>query len=699
MCNNIHAFVFLLALNGEWKIVTHHALAVCSNGVIEQGEQCDDGNSFGGDGCSATCQLEDTSAWLCTNAPGSPTSCCVALINPVTNQTVCNCQGVIVDASLGYTVSPTCEKLNIDECMLGTSVCHQNAVCMDLDAASSNSTYQCICPPGLIGDGVEECQVYNFQTRFSLVKSNQQANTFNTDAFRTYLLTSGTINATAIAPRRILIDVDPYVLPSQGTRRSLLQQQVADAVLITVTIASLTAEQQAEVTATGINTANLQGDASLSVQSMPSSVTDEYDSLGEPIGTTATGFKVTGVTYNETDATWVVGVLYSHGAPNVVSTLYFPRVRQPYNVTMRNTYYVSQHPCMVSQSVCCMLDYRDKYQLGSFSANVTSNLGTCNETVAATSTLDLGFQPAGSQNAIDHALDEFPDSWIERIGAGEIKLHIAQTDLSNNGLAMKEPAPNNQQGYILTFFVGMTHFTLLPANSLSVVASQSKVQLSVTNTLTFSFATSQDYTILRYITVQIIQNKWLQSIIERKMQFVKVDFVLPVGLRQNMNTGLVPLQSIRFAIAKTQPSQLNADAWTNPCFSSDGISGMYDSALPYYNWYRQAQQQSCAIRANMCSNPPTSTLSTSTLSNSMVSFFFPVGDNVINATNMGQFPSPYYLYVYFQLSVVNSDGSVVLSNLFAKAPLDTLVINYGCESLSSEVCAMCPFPVNCVDLD
>jgi hypothetical protein len=311
----------------------------------------------------------------------------------------------------------------------------------------------------------------------------------------------------------------------------------------------------------------------------------------------------------------------------------------------------------------------------------------------------LGFQPAGSQNAIDHALDEFPDSWIERIGAGEIKLHIAQTDLSNNGLAMKEPAPNNQQGYILTFFVGMTHFTLLPANSLSVVASQSKVQLSVTNTLTFSFATSQDYTILRYITVQIIQNKWLQSIIERKMQFVKVDFVLPVGLRQNMNTGLVPLQSIRFAIAKTQPSQLNADAWTNPCFSSDGISGMYDSALPYYNWYRQAQQQSCAIRANMCSNPPTSTLSTSTLSNSMVSFFFPVGDNVINATNMGQFPSPYYLYVYFQLSVVNSDGSVVLSNLFAKAPLDTLVINYGCESLSSEVCAMCPFPVNCVDLD
>lgn len=655
------------------------------------GEQCDDGNAFNGDGCSSTCQLEDTEAWLCTNSSGRPaTSCCVALTNPVNSERVCTCQGVSVDStSLGYTISPSCQKLNVDECMLGTATCHRNAICMDSDAvATPNQKYQCICPPGLIGDGIQDCQVYPFQTRFSLVKSNQQAASFDKEAFKTFLQSSGAVPAD-VAPSRILIEVAVYnnnagTRRLKGSSRALLQASGSDSVLITVTVASLTAEDQLAVT-TGIQLTSLQTDASLSVQSMPSSVTDAYDSNGEATLTTATGFKVTSVTYNETDATWVVGVLYSHGAPNVVSSLYLPKVQQPYNTTMQNTYYISQHPCMVSQSVCCMMDYKDNYQIGFFSSNISSSLGSCNETVAGMNTMDLGFQPDGSEYAINHALDAYEDSWVERIAPGEIKLRIAQTDLSNKGLAMKEPLPNNEQGYLLTFFVGMTHFTLLPANSVSVVASQSKIQLSISNALTFSFATSQDYTILRYITLQIMQNKWIDTIIERKMQFVKVDFVLPVGLRQNLNTGLVPLNSIRFAIAKMQPSQLDPVSWTNPCFSTDGSSGMYDSALTYYDLYRQAQQQTCAIRSNLCTNPPGATLSSSLIANSMVSFYFPIGDNVINATNMGQTPSPYFIYVYFQLSVVSADGSVVVSNLFAKAALDSLIINYGCESITSEV--------------
>jgi TonB family protein len=31
---------------------------VCGNGSLEAGEQCDDGNTTGGDGCSATCRIE-----------------------------------------------------------------------------------------------------------------------------------------------------------------------------------------------------------------------------------------------------------------------------------------------------------------------------------------------------------------------------------------------------------------------------------------------------------------------------------------------------------------------------------------------------------------------------------------------------------------------------------------------------------------
>jgi len=39
-------------------LVTEEAGAVCGNSVVETGEQCDDGNTNSGDGCSATCQTE-----------------------------------------------------------------------------------------------------------------------------------------------------------------------------------------------------------------------------------------------------------------------------------------------------------------------------------------------------------------------------------------------------------------------------------------------------------------------------------------------------------------------------------------------------------------------------------------------------------------------------------------------------------------
>lgn len=37
-------------------------VAVCGNGILEAGEQCDDGNTVSGDGCSSTCQIEAASS-------------------------------------------------------------------------------------------------------------------------------------------------------------------------------------------------------------------------------------------------------------------------------------------------------------------------------------------------------------------------------------------------------------------------------------------------------------------------------------------------------------------------------------------------------------------------------------------------------------------------------------------------------------
>jgi cysteine-rich repeat protein len=42
-------------------------LSVCGNGIIEAGEQCDDGDTDGSDGCSATCRVE--TCYDCTNEP------------------------------------------------------------------------------------------------------------------------------------------------------------------------------------------------------------------------------------------------------------------------------------------------------------------------------------------------------------------------------------------------------------------------------------------------------------------------------------------------------------------------------------------------------------------------------------------------------------------------------------------------------
>ncbi|MBL9023727.1 MAG: proprotein convertase P-domain-containing protein [Myxococcales bacterium] len=46
---------------------------VCGNGVLEGAEICDDGDTTGGDGCSATCTIE--TGFACDNFPAAPSNC------------------------------------------------------------------------------------------------------------------------------------------------------------------------------------------------------------------------------------------------------------------------------------------------------------------------------------------------------------------------------------------------------------------------------------------------------------------------------------------------------------------------------------------------------------------------------------------------------------------------------------------------
>jgi hypothetical protein len=508
---------------------------------------------------------------------------------PITQNLVCTCEGQASDNN-GYIISKDCKVVNVDKCAMGVSTCHRNVMCLDRDASlNASHRFECQCPPGLIGDGITSCNVYAYETRFSLVRKGVSASSFDKAAFQMILVSRGVIPST-LPQNRISITVSQYTAP---VNRRLLQNETSDT-QVDVTIFSETVADMNSMTQT-VN-ATLLGDSGYWVLSVSTSFESAQNNADEPVAAISPGFQITSVQFDDTKAQWQVDIKYTAGIPNTITSLYLSRPGTiiPYTQAVKNTFYISQHPCLLSSSVCCLNNYKNSYAVGAFAQNITSAIGTCDVGMQARETIGL-FDPVYSQNLVEHALDSYPDSSVERQAANHVRLRITQTDLSTGGLAMRTPLENSATGYQLTFFVGMTYLTLLPANSMSVVASQTSVTLSVSNSITFSFASSQDNSVVKYLTLSVMQNKWVDGLIERKMQFVQMGFVLPANSMQNMETGLVPLTSIRFAIAQGLPDRNNASMWTNPCFSSDS-TGMYDVAQGYYNLYAQAAEQTCAAR-------------------------------------------------------------------------------------------------------
>ena len=188
--------------------------AACGNYVIDPGEECDDGNPFSGDGCSSACMLEDPNIWLCHNATGNvgPTTCCRAYMNPVTENKTCSCNGQASGSAL-YTIAPTCQKLDVDECAKGMHNCNPNAVCSNLNGGNSGAVkgFDCTCPPGLVGNGVTECQLYAYITRFAVVNPAVTAASFNEEHFVNLLLETRVIPFN-ISLERIALDVSDFSL-------------------------------------------------------------------------------------------------------------------------------------------------------------------------------------------------------------------------------------------------------------------------------------------------------------------------------------------------------------------------------------------------------------------------------------------------------------------------------------------------------
>lgn len=94
-------------------------IVVCGNGIINAGEQCDDGNQVNGDGCSATCIIEVLRATVCGNGD-------------VTAPEQCD-DGNLVN---GDGCDDTCTIENNWVCTIGPSVCNP-----DLGTANPSSQF------------------------------------------------------------------------------------------------------------------------------------------------------------------------------------------------------------------------------------------------------------------------------------------------------------------------------------------------------------------------------------------------------------------------------------------------------------------------------------------------------------------------------------------------------------------------------
>ena len=140
-----------------------------------------------------------------------------------------------------------------------------------------------------------------------------------------------------------------------------------------------------------------------------------------------------------------------------------------------------------------------------------------------------------------------------------------------------------------------------------------------------------------------------------------------------MDVGLVPLSSIRFAIAESLPSTHDESAWLNPCMSS-GLDGIWDDSSTR-TMYANAAAQSCAAHSDMCLNPVTELLS-----NGLVDFYFPIGDDTINTLHTNS-AGKYQIFVYMDVSTKDNSGMISTTKLFIQAPITTTSVMRQCDTL------------------
>jgi cysteine-rich repeat protein len=120
--------------------------ALCGNGVVETSETCDDGNQMSGDGCSGACQLEGQSPAICGNGIMEGSEQCDD--GNTSNGDGCS-------ASCVFEIGPAC----------GNTILESGEQCEDGNSANGDGCSdmcQIEFPPSICGNGIiegaEQCE-------------------------------------------------------------------------------------------------------------------------------------------------------------------------------------------------------------------------------------------------------------------------------------------------------------------------------------------------------------------------------------------------------------------------------------------------------------------------------------------------------------------------------------------------------------
>lgn len=393
------------------------------------------------------------------------------------------------------------------------------------------------------------------------------------------LLAEGGAFSSSVPSTSVLLTATTHLRDSvfQGLRRRLLDHEY-EVVVVDFEIEA-ESEQQMQANTIQFNTtlvaAILQDavNATVFFTIEPKNSITTSDIAYGAVETVLSGLHIDNLVYDTASFQWVFDIRFNAQIPNTLSSVYTSKNTQ----NMADTFYISKHPCVLDTSLCCMSKYARDYNAGPAFENAveehidncTSGLSTQIDSVDLFNASALNTQILGTfmadfnqSSSVHQTFPGSPDQMTLRIGRMDLYRNLSfteqYTDVTN-----------------YRFTVGITYFTLLPAkNSVYASVSQTNVWVAETDALTFATTTAQDYSFVSYVSLSIHSTKYLSSQFNLyNMQFARVFFVLPHNVRQNIRSGLIPLNSIRFSLAKITATE-EEKVWINPCMSSNGQGGL-----------------------------------------------------------------------------------------------------------------------------